>query len=218
MTPGVNVAPDEPPVAADLAAFLDRHTPFGEAAAVWGGGTLPLRIRGYLSEDLPPLEYVTSVRCVVFRGDSVLVMRNQDGSSHVIPGGRRGPGETLQETLERELLEETGWTAGSAALLGFVHIHHLSPKPADHPYPYPDFVWAIYVAEAVSFSAAARLPGDYEVDASFQPIEEARAALPEDNRLWLAAALAHRRRAQNVSPPCRTDDEGRTTTEGADER
>jgi len=39
----------------------------------------------------------------------VLVVREQNGA-HLWPGGRREPNETLIETAQREVLEETGWT------------------------------------------------------------------------------------------------------------
>ena len=73
---------------------------------------MPLRITSYFTDELPPLEHISSVRCIVFRDDMVLVVREGE-EAHVVPGGRREPGETLMQTLERELLEETGWTVAT---------------------------------------------------------------------------------------------------------
>jgi hypothetical protein len=72
----------------DLAAFFARHRPRTQKSAVWGGGTLPLHITSYLSHELPPLAYVTSVRSIVFREEMLLVLRNR-GALHSVPGGRR---------------------------------------------------------------------------------------------------------------------------------
>ena len=101
---------------------------------------------------MPPLEYVTSVRGVVFRGNRVLVMRNRD-EVHILPGGRREDGETLVETLVREVLEEAGWTLKVKEVLGFLHLRHLGPKPVGShqgfPYLYPDFVHVVFLSDAV---------------------------------------------------------------------
>ena len=51
----------------DLAAFLANYVPQAEGTAVWGAGTIPLRLRAYLGQTPPPLGYVTSARCLVFR-------------------------------------------------------------------------------------------------------------------------------------------------------
>jgi ADP-ribose pyrophosphatase YjhB (NUDIX family) len=173
---------------ADLAAFLARHTPQAEGSVVWGGD--PLRITAYLGREPPPLAYVTSVRSLVFREDALLVLRNRDGT-HIMPGGRREAGETLEETLRREVLEETSWTLRAPIMLGFMHFHHLGPKPPGHPYPHPDFVQVVYMAEAADFVPDAKLPDDYEIDATFRPIAEVL-ALALDERLYLEAALQER--------------------------
>ena len=127
---------------ADLTAFLARHKPVTNADALWRGGTIRLRSDSYLSRDSPPLAYVTSVRSVVLRRDDVLTVRNRD-EWHVLPGGRREEGETPEQTVRREVLEEAGGLIGRPVQLGFTHLHHLTPKPSDYEYPYPDFLWLV---------------------------------------------------------------------------
>ena len=174
----------------DLSAFLARHAPIAEESAVWG--TLRLRITGYLSPETPPVEYVTSARGIVFRGDAVLVIRDPTGF-HILPGGRCEPGETLEETLRREVLEETGWTIRDPSPLGFSHFRHLSPKPPDYPYPHPDFVQVIFTAEAVAFQPDPRRPDEFVVSSAFHPIAGARTLdLDPGQRVYLDAALKTR--------------------------
>jgi len=163
----------------DLDAFLARHEPGGVQTVEWGtaASPIPLRIAGYLSQELPPLEYVASVRGVVFCRDRVLVMRNRDGV-HVLPGGQREGDETLVETLQREVLEEAGWTVEVGGMLGFLHLRHLGLKPPDSSpgisYLYPDFAQVVFLAEAVDHKPEARLPDDYEFEAAFRTAPEAR--------------------------------------------
>lgn len=175
-------------MSSDLAAFLSQHTPHSNEGVVWGDH-LSLAINCYLSAEQPPLDYVTSVRCLVFRGDSILVMRNID-ETHIIPGGRREDGETLEETLHREVLEETGWSIIDASMLGFIHFHHLGPKPPNHPYHYPDFIQLVYTASALAFSPNSMIADDYEFEAHFRPITEARTVvLSPCQQLYLGAAI-----------------------------
>ncbi len=176
----------------DLAAFLARHMPLAEELAVWGAGTLPLRITAYLGSESPPLPYITSVRGLIFRDDALLVLRNLDGA-HIMPGGRREAGETLEETLRREVLEETGWTVRAPAMLGFMHLHHLSPRPPGQPYPHPDFAQVVYIAEAERYVPDARVPDDYEIDARFRPLSTVEAPeLSPGEQVYLATALRRR--------------------------
>jgi 8-oxo-dGTP pyrophosphatase MutT (NUDIX family) len=135
-----------------------------------------LRVRTYLTTTLPPLDLVTSVRALVRRGEQILVVRDPV-SVHILPGGRREPGETLLQTLEREVLEETGWTIQLPWLIGLAHFQHLTPKPKDNRYPYPDFLHLVYVATVDRYDAAQREVDGYELEAGFQPLATV-AALP----------------------------------------
>jgi 8-oxo-dGTP pyrophosphatase MutT (NUDIX family) len=156
----------------ELTNFLESLTPTVTEADQWG--ELNFQVAGYLTASAPPLEYVTSVRAVIRRNEDVLVITAPD-REHILPGGRREPGESLLETLRREALEETGWSLRSLRLLGFKQFHHLTPKPDNHPYPYPDFLQAVYAATAETYHPDQRIADDYELDARFLPIAEVRA-------------------------------------------
>ena len=174
---------------ADLSTYLASGAPLSEESASWLDGQIQLRIRGYLTGWMPPLDAITSARCLVFRNDAVLVQRDQH-STHILPGGRREPGESPLETVRREVLEETGWRLADPVLLGFGHFRHLTPKPPGYAYPYPDFVQVVYVADAVDFVPGARLDDGYEVESVFRSIPDVqRLPLPPNQRLFLEAAL-----------------------------
>ncbi len=128
----------------------------------------------YLNNKLPPQKYVSSMRAIVFHGNSILVVKQTDGHPYITPGGRVEPGEQLDETLRREMLEETGWTLSTAKPLGLMHFNHLGSKPSDYKYPYPDFIWPIYLAEAGKFMPDARIPDIYAFTTYLLPVDEAR--------------------------------------------
>jgi ADP-ribose pyrophosphatase YjhB (NUDIX family) len=183
-----------------LHAFLACHVSLAEESARWAEGRVSLRVRTYLGGECPPLEFITSVRCLVFHGDRVLVMRNLD-STHIVPGGRREAGETLQETLRRELLEETGWTVAGPRLLGFNHFHNQEPQlPEFRQYPYPDFVQVVFMADAdCCMVPDTALADDYEVEATFRSVAEVhQLALTPGERVFLAAAVHHRTEANTL--------------------
>jgi 8-oxo-dGTP pyrophosphatase MutT (NUDIX family) len=172
----------------DLAAFLAGRVPVATESVVWGE-RMHLCVTAYLSDHVPPLPYVTSVRAVVLHEGRVLVQEDRH-NRHVIPGGRREEGESPETALRREVAEETGWSLGRVSLLGFIHLHHLDPRPPGYAYPYPDFCWPVYDAEAASFSADVRLDDGYEVGTEFISVEAARdLPLPPCQRAFLEAAV-----------------------------
>lgn len=154
---------------------------------------MPLHITYYLISALPPPAYVSSVRAIVFRGDEVLVVKQANGHVYILPGGRVETGEDTEQTLRREILEETGWTLHGLRLLGCMHLHHLGPEPDGYAYPYPDFIWPVYVAQAGAHNPKAIRPDDWVAESFFLPISEARGLpLNEGELLLLEAALASR--------------------------
>ena len=156
-----------------ISELLAQHRPVVDDAALWAKSRMRLRVRSYLSPVEPPHALVTSARAVVWRDAHVLVMRNRD-STHILPGGRLERGETPEAALRRELLEETGQEVAEFEQLGFMWLHHQTPKPADYPYVYPDFFWPIYRAETGTARTPGPVAGDYELEATFRPHDEVR--------------------------------------------
>ncbi len=152
-----------------LQSFLQGKNPFHGTQALWTDGTLPLRVRYFLSNYQAPEELVTSVRCLVQQNESVLALRNRDGV-HVLPGGRRQDEETLEQTLRREVCEETGWLVDNISLLGFMHLEHLGPKPSGYEFLYPHFLQVVYHSHASRHVPESMLGNDYEEEANFVQI------------------------------------------------
>jgi hypothetical protein len=88
----------------ELFRFLGKLQPIARERATWGA--MKLRVDVYLTTELPPSSYVTSVRAVLFVDTGCALLHNVD-DCHVLPGGRRESNESLSETLARELMEET---------------------------------------------------------------------------------------------------------------
>src|SRR4051812_32517131 len=112
----------------DISQFVAPLALQADEQAEWP--PLRLRVRTYLTSTLPPLDLVSSVRALVRQSDQILVVRDPV-SVHILPGGRRESGETLMQTLEREVLEETGWSIREPRLIGLAHFQHLTPKHED---------------------------------------------------------------------------------------
>lgn len=175
----------------DLDAYLRDHETRAEGSAAWGGGALLFRVTACLATVPPPLQYVTSVRSLVFRGDDVLVLSQPDGSCSLLPGGRREVGEQLEDTLRREVLEETGWTLQSPVMLGFLHFHHLASRPEGYAYPYPDFLQVVYASTAAEYRPDGMVQDERVAGAVFYPVREVLLAeWTSGERLFLEEAFA----------------------------
>jgi ADP-ribose pyrophosphatase YjhB (NUDIX family) len=110
----------------------------------------------------------------------------------VVPGGRREPDEAQLAALERELLEETGWTVREPRLLGLLRIRFLNERPDAAPF-YPEFAQQVFVGVAAEHRPDACAGEEYEVECAFRPVPEALAStLAPGNEALLRAATAVR--------------------------
>jgi 8-oxo-dGTP pyrophosphatase MutT (NUDIX family) len=178
--------------AAAFAPHLERLPVLVDQEIAWplpAGGLLRLRQRTVLASEHPPETMASSVRTVVFRRGSVVVVSDRlSAGGHVTPGGRREPGETIEQTARREVLEECGWTVGELKPFGFHHFHHLDAEPPpDFPFPWCDFTNPLFVAEGLSWNPRALLRGE-EIETGSRLVPTSRAA----QRLQPGQAENHR--------------------------
>ena len=174
--------------------FLGHYSPVDVESSVWRAGEIELTISSYVTCDEPPSQLVSSVRALVFRDKSILLMRNVDGS-HVHPGGRGEAGETHLDTLRRELVEEASVKITNVRRLGFMHLRHETPRPPNYPFLYPDFFWPIFLAEYDGDSVEKQVQDDYEMSSEFVPLGELdRSALTSAELAYLEYAIEVRRR------------------------
>ena len=131
----------------------------------------PNEARMVLSDSLPPLALITSASVFAFK-DNQILLTNLHSRGWDIPGGHLEAGETPEETMRREVHEETGATLAAITLLGYSHLKVLAPKPEGYRYPYPDSYMVSYWA---TISSLASFEGNEEAKgrAFFTP-EKAR--------------------------------------------
>ena len=158
---------DEP-----LATFLKGLSPRLNETRRWGEG-LAFNVECYLHDVLPPHEFVTSARAIVLTDLGIALVHNPDGF-HILPGGRKEPGESVLQTLGREVREETGCEIEDPRLLGFIHFQHLTPRPEDYQYPYPDFLQVVYAVRAKRIDPASVDPDGWEKRVEFMAPSDAR--------------------------------------------
>ena len=154
---------------------------------VWGEHRL--RLNAYAGGLDVPDALVTSVRGVLALADRVLVMKAPDGQ-HLMPGGRREPGEGYFDTLRREMREETGWEVEVGDMLGVLHFRHLTPKPEGHAYPYPDFLHLVYACTAARKVGVG--DGEWDVPVGFSALEDLPRQELGSVQMWFGRALLER--------------------------
>jgi ADP-ribose pyrophosphatase YjhB (NUDIX family) len=177
-------------LAASFAAELERRTPLVDGEAIWPSARL--RNRLFVGDHDFPGELLVSARAVVFKASRVVVVDEIHGERHIEPGGGLEPGETVEQTVRREVAEECGWTVGELTLLGF---HFLEPLTQPRPHlsrRWGPMVHAIFVTEGLSYSRAAKDMTQIEIGSRLTPISRALVELRPDQAALLRAAVARR--------------------------
>lgn len=170
----------------DLTTYVTAHIAESEEVVSWPPSQL--RLRSYITTLLPPDDLIVSVRAVIRIQEAALLVRNSD-EQHILPGGRREANETFEDTVKREVLEESGWSVIIKQLLGVRHFRHLTPRPPKYVYPYPDFFQLVYLAQPLHYRANYRQEGEYEENAQFVAREELTTILlAPDQHVWLRAS------------------------------
>ena len=84
-------------VAAAFTASIAHLKPISDREGQYN--SVPVRARTYVTDIEWPEAIASSVRAVVFRSRAVVVVRHWDGYRHIIPGGRRELGETIEQGI-----------------------------------------------------------------------------------------------------------------------
>lgn len=135
-------------------------TLFERSSFEWGGvasGDLEIQF----SLELPPDELVSNVKVIGRTAGSVVVCESDRGW-RFLPGGTREPGEAIEETARRELLEEAGASiVGGLDWIGAFEVNDPRPTRYRPHLPHPVSYW-IYGVGDVALEGRPTNPADGE--------------------------------------------------------
>lgn len=118
-----------------------------------------------------PIVAISAAVIVKDEDGAVLLQRRSDFSTWGLPGGTMEPGEMLEETAERELLEQTGLTAEDFLLLGVY-----SGEGFFIEYPNGDLLHSVIALyQAMQIDGELCMPDGESLELAYFPMD----ALPE---------------------------------------
>ncbi|MEM7016353.1 MAG: NUDIX hydrolase [Pseudomonadota bacterium] len=138
----------------ELKRYLDSLEFVAEGESIWIPGELEFDLRLAFTTQYPPEKYTSSIRAVLLNQANAMMVVETPSETHILPGGRREAGETYEQTLHREIGEETGYRILNAEFIGVLHFVHRFPMTKDwNPVLYPHMVHPIYCAVAGEYDA-----------------------------------------------------------------
>jgi len=143
----------------------------------WGDESVAWEL--YAGAQIPIISDCTAAFCVAIQNGKIVLEREERGWGMI--GGHVDDGETLEQALRRECLEEGGFTVNGPVLIGYRKI--IATKPVGHQtpgryYPFPISYIAYYFSVNDQPLAAPTEPETLEVRAL--TIEEIRQLNPPD--------------------------------------
>lgn len=108
------------------------------AMAAAGAGADFGQVRALFAQDTGYTTPKVDVRAAIFRDDAILLVRERSDGLWTLPGGWADVGDTPAQAVEREVLEETGYTARAVKLLALY-----DRSTHGHP-PIPFAVYKLY--------------------------------------------------------------------------
>ena len=110
-------------------------------------------VETYISDEMPPIELCASSYAFVFKNGALLQIDLREGERPTrqldIPGGHVDSGEHPEESIVREVFEETGVVVKVSKLIACKKVIVKGEKPSDWKYPYPDGYMLFYLCEIV---------------------------------------------------------------------
>lgn len=100
----------------DIERYEQIRALAAEIAAAGSGADLGL-VRELFARDTGYATPKVDVRAAIFQGDGLLLVRERSDGLWTLPGGWADVGDTPARAVEREVFEETGYTARAVKLL-----------------------------------------------------------------------------------------------------